>query len=170
MVGLAENIEFVKDNVNFIYGSLQRYAAKLTKNDDEALDLIHDLIVKLLDNKFVLPNKNHYQYYYKALNMLFIDKCRKNKSRNNLKRLIISCCDNVYNHDYETCLGKHSFSDEVLEILERLSEKRRDVLLMKSVYEMPYKEISEIFEISARATIHLFHRAKTSFQKVDQFV
>ena len=65
--------------------------------------------------------------------------------------------------DLETL--KDSFDDDVMSALENISEDARTCMLLKSVENLSYKEISTLMKIPEGTAMSMVHRARTSLRR-----
>ncbi len=63
------------------------------------------------------------------------------------------------------CEDQLSFDDDILAALKELDETARACLLLKTILEMPYREISAILEIPEGTAMSHVHRARQALRK-----
>ena len=60
---------------------------------------------------------------------------------------------------------KDSFDDDVMRALENISEDARTCMLLRSVENLSYKEISTLMKIPEGTAMSMVHRARTSLRR-----
>ena len=60
---------------------------------------------------------------------------------------------------------KDSFDDDVMRALENISEDARTCMLLRSVQNLSYKEISKLMKIPEGTAMSMVHRARTSLRR-----
>lgn len=116
--------------------SLYRFAYSYVKNEDDALDIVHDAVCKSLANINTLKDTNSIKsWIYQIISNCAIDYIRKNKKYTEIS-------DDL---QYENAIGYDTYEDiDLQEALDRLPEKYRIVIVLRYFEDMKIGDIAEI--------------------------
>lgn len=116
--------------------SLYRFAYTYVKNQDDALDVVHDAICKSLANINTLKNIDSIKsWIYQIVSNCAIDYIRKNKK-------YVAMNDNLQD---ENVAGYDTYKDiDLQEALERLPEKYRIVIILRYFEDMKIGDIAKV--------------------------
>ena len=115
---------------------LYRFAYSYVKNEDDALDIVHDAVCKSLANIKSLKDINNIKsWIYQIVSNCAIDYIRKNKKYTELS-------DDLQN---ENAIGYDKYEDiDLQEALDRLPEKYRIVIILRYFEDMKIGDIAQI--------------------------
>ena len=118
--------------------SLYRFAYSYVRNEDDALDIVHDAICKSLTNVSTLKNIDNIKpWIYQIVSNCAIDYIRKNKKYVSLNEDLQEL--NAIKYDtYEDI--------DLQEALERLPEKYRVVIILRYFEDMKIRDIAQILK------------------------
>lgn len=131
-------------NIYLVYQKYNKdftsYAKSITRNEDRALDLVQEAYVAALEKEEIFANMNEYQikgWFFTTIKNKNIDNIRKQS------RL-------TYLENDEVLEATDSFEENVVvrELLDKLPEKNRRVLLLKYEMNLNSNEIGKILGIS----------------------
>lgn len=124
--------KYIVDNKESLY----RFAYSYVRNEDDALDVVHDSICKSLTNINTLKNIDSIRsWIYKIVSNCAIDYIRKNK-----KYVMMS--DNL---EMDNAVEYDTYEDlDLQEALDRLPEKYRIVIILRYFEDMKIGDIAEI--------------------------
>lgn len=131
-------------NIYLVYQKYNKdftsYAKSITRNEDRALDLVQEAYVAALEKEEMFANMNEYQikgWFFTTIKNKNIDNIRKQS------RL-------TYLENDEVFEATDSFEESVVvrELLDKLPEKNRRVLLLKYEMNLNSNEIGKILGIS----------------------
>lgn len=129
-----ELVELIKANKEKYY----RVAFTYVKNKEDALDIVHDAIVKALQKIHQLRNKKYLEtWFYRILINESISFVRKNKNVIYLDELPDSqlpAAEDIDREQYKTLYAT----------LDHLSPKLRTVVILRFFEDMKFDEIAEI--------------------------
>lgn len=120
--------------------SLYRVAWYMLESESDAQDAVQDLFVKLWNNKDNLDGINNPKAYcIMLLKNQCIDRIRQARHRQatELDESIASECD------ISTDINRREELDRVMEAIERLPDRERQVLKMRTIEGLSYEEMSE---------------------------
>lgn len=150
------------EQIYLTYRNLMFYVAKKFLNDDLlAEDAVHNAFIKIINHleklKDVSSNKT------KGFMVIVVENTAKdiyNQQKNDKVSLDSSEMELAYDQTFEDKLiDKISVSD-LVEKIELLPDTYRDVLMMRYIYELSYKEISKILKINEPTVRKRLERAK----------
>lgn len=124
-------IEPIKEN-------LYKVAFVYLKNEDDALDCIHEAIIKAIK---ALPTLNEPQYFNTWMSKITINIC-KNYIKKNKKVILVDIKD--YENNIPTQENDFENTEDIQIALNKLNEKERELIVMRYLDDMPLKHISEI--------------------------
>lgn len=132
-------------NIYLVYQKYNKdfvsYAKSITRNEDRALDLVQEAYVAALEKEEIFANMNEYQikgWFFTTIKNKNIDNIRKQS------RL-------TYLDNDELFEATDNFEENVVvrELLDKLPEKNRRVLLLKYEMNLNSNEIGKILGISS---------------------
>lgn len=152
--------------------ALYNYALKISRNYDDALDLVQDTYYKAYKNFHQFQNgTNSKAWMFMILKNTFINSYRKNK-----KEPVKIDYDTIEDY-YETIKSDHTndnnldldiyknlLDDELSTALDKLPSKMREVFLLCDLEGYSYEEISEIVNIPVGTVRSRLHRARKMLQ------
>jgi RNA polymerase sigma-70 factor, ECF subfamily len=150
-----------------LFDRLYNFARWLTRNTEEAEDLVQETYVKALKgfSSFQLGT-NFRAWMYRILRNTFLT------SRTGLRATMTVPLDpeqnepelTVENETPETILMKHSDSQLVMSGIDALPVHYREVLLLCEVSEMSYQEIAETLSIPVGTVMSRLSRARRTLR------
>ena len=134
------NQETFKTSVFVHKDKLFRFARRILISDDEAFDVVQEILMKLWEKRESITDLNSIEAYaMRMVNNECINRLRKFDVRENYKN---------------TTQVKLSIQDEeqeikpiILKLINQLPEKQRKVMHLKDVEEFEMKEIASILEM-----------------------
>lgn len=131
-------------NIYLVYQKYNKdfvsYAKSITRNEDRALDLVQEAYVAAIEREEIFGNMNEYQikgWFFTTIKNKNIDNIRKQSRLTYLEN------DEIFEES-------ESFEESVVvrELLDKLPEKNRRVLLLKYEMNLNSNEIGKILGIS----------------------
>lgn len=168
---LIKNIMTHQTNISSIYNEyvdhLYAYALHLGFDEDIAMDAIHDLFYKLCINHTSLENIANLKFYlFKSLKNRLVEILRTNKEyagtlsankdvyENMLFRFNINIEDKIIeDEDLEEIRKK------VENILERLTDRQREIIYLRYIHEYDYNEIADLMQITVESCRNLISKS-----------
>ena len=149
-----------KRKLMFILPRLKRYCYGLTGNKDQGDDLLHSSVVKIL-SKFNLSKIENFQaYMYKIISNLWKDELRKKYKSKEIHvedYIIDQVPDNNINFDKVSYISNN---DKINQVINTLTLKLREVLILIVSEKKTYKETSEILQIPIGTVMSRLHEAR----------
>ena len=136
-VSSVKVIKFIEKNQEKLY----RMAFSYMKNEQDALDAVHNAIVKILQNKAKIRRIEYFETWaYRVLINECLMMLRKNK-----KMVIVD--DETLNNTYDITYDKTCESDDYIDLynsMDKLSSKLKTVVMLRFFEDMKLDEISRI--------------------------
>lgn len=126
------------------------------KNRERAEDLTSEVFMKALEKFHTYKTESSFQsWIYAVAHNHLVDFFRKNKQAT----VDLKDVDNllVSNEDTKSLLRKRVASEQVLEMIDHLSDKERELVLLRYQQQLSMKDIAEIVdeqETNVRVSIH----------------
>ncbi|NLO08383.1 MAG: sigma-70 family RNA polymerase sigma factor [Clostridiales bacterium] len=146
--------EFISGLYEQNYPIMKKKAYEITCDINVTDDIIHDAFVKLIDKIPILRSINCYKqtsYIVNTIKNTSIDHVRKRNTKadkqfmgedNDIAELIVDTAMTV-----EEAYIIREDSENLGELMCKLSERDRDLLYNKYIFELSNKEISEVMDI-----------------------
>jgi RNA polymerase sigma-70 factor (ECF subfamily) len=145
-------------NMEACIPSLRRYARALLRNRDEVDDLVHDCLVRALDQLHTRREDGDLRaWLFTIMHNLFISRVRRNKRRGQLVSL-----DETGDDRFGTPATQdgHMQGRDLLRALDALSEEQRSVLLLVTVEDLSYAEVARVLNIPIGTVMSRLSRAR----------
>ena len=129
----------IKDYIVDNKESLYKFAYTYVKNEDDALDIVHDAICKCLSNIDTLKDMDNIKpWIFKITSNCAMDYIRKNKK-------YVSMSDDLR----EDIIKEDTYKDmDLQEALENLPEKYRTIIVLRYFEDMKIKDIAQVLDES----------------------
>lgn len=155
--------EIFKEKMNLI----KLYLIKLGCNQIDAEDIVQDTFYKALKYIDGIQTDKLSSWLFKVAINQYYDLCRKNNKYIflNIDEEIFkqSLTDNKFVLDFLLNLEQ---KEEILEVLNSLSNIYKNLLIFKYDFCLSYKEISELLDIKENTVRTYLFRAREQFKKV----
>mgnify|MGYP004450175357 CR=1 FL=1 len=120
-----------------IKSSLYKVAFVYLKNEDDALDCVHDAIIKAINS---LKNLKEPQYFNTWMTRITINAC-KDYIKKSSKLTVVDI------NDYENNLVMEdedkACKQDIIDALDKLSEKEKDLIVKRYLKDKSLKDISD---------------------------
>ncbi|MBO8158951.1 sigma-70 family RNA polymerase sigma factor [Thermosyntropha sp.] len=148
--------------MNIIY----KYLVKIGCSPADAEDIVQDTFFKAIVHlETVDPDKMASWLFKVALNSYY-DLCRKNKKLPLASLEMESILNNMPAADYlpENYVLDNERKKQVARVLNDLSPVYKNLLVLKYMVELSYREIAELLDISEQTVRTYLYRAKQRFK------
>jgi RNA polymerase sigma-70 factor (ECF subfamily) len=137
--------------------ALRRYASALLRNRQEVDDLVHDCVARALDRLHMHRDEEMRPWLFAILHNLYVGRVRQKWRRGDTEAL-----DAVPEAMLSAAAGQedHIRIQEVMRAVERLPEELRSVLLLATVEDLSYAEISRVLDIPIGTVMSRLSRAR----------
>ncbi len=131
------------------YISMCLFSASIVKNKESAEIVVNDVFYKIWKNKEKLNiNTSIKSYLFRAVRNTSINFLKSNKNFENIEDSIW-LNDNILNNDKDPLISKE-IEKEILEVIEKLPEKRKIVFKLNRIEGYKNKEIAKKMNISEK--------------------
>ncbi|HEY6434512.1 MAG TPA: sigma-70 family RNA polymerase sigma factor [Acetobacteraceae bacterium] len=138
--------------------SLRRYARALLRDRDQVDDLVHDVIVRALDQLHTRREDGDLRaWLFAIMHNLFISRVRRNKRRGPLVSLDEAGDDRF---GMPATQDGHMLGRDLLRALDALNEEQRSVLLLVTVEDLSYAEVARVLDIPIGTVMSRLSRAR----------
>lgn len=157
------NQERFKATVFIHKDKLYRLARRILVSDDEAFDVVQDILMKLWEKRNDLTEiQNMEAYAMQMVNNECISRLRKHEVRENFK--------NQQPNEFSTEHRVEDLKPVILEYINQLPEKQRAVIHLKDVEEYELKEIAEALQMDDTAVrVNLTRARKKVKEQLTKF-
>ena len=129
-----EIIEFIKDNQEYFF----RVAFSYVKNQDQALDIVQEAIVKALQKRYTLRHIEYLKtWFYRILINESIKSSRKNKKLEEYELLDNVATDKKYDEELIESI-------DIYKNIQKLNEKLKTVIILRFFENLKIEEIAYI--------------------------
>lgn len=144
---------------------IQYFIFNIIKEEQKSEDIAQEVFLNIIQHEV----KEEYSFKYhifmlaksKALNYINIQK-----RRNEIDEKYIFEQNEKITCDALEIITKEENKKELLEAINMLDERYKNVMYLAKIEELPYKEISEILEESVQNIKNLIHRGKKELRKI----
>ena len=146
---------------NHHYTLLNNYGYKFTNDTNLIEDSIHDLFVKLWQNKRNLGAASSVRnYLFKSLRGILFRKLDSQKKFSRLPAEEFAFSFEV-SYDDQLVLKENEkeIKDKLLSLLNSLSNRQREIIYLRFYEGMSYEEIADVMSISVSSTYKLLYKA-----------
>ncbi len=144
--------------------ALRRYAATLLRDRQEVDDLVHDCLVRALDQIHTRrADADMRPWLFAIMHNLFIDRVRRRKLRGTA--LPVEDLDDAapaLRPEQES----HVYATDIISAVRRLPEEQRSVLLLVSVEELSYAQTAQALGIPIGTVMSRLARARERLRKI----
>lgn len=146
--------------------ALRRYAGSLLRDRQEVDDLVHDCLVRALDQLHTRREDGDLRaWLFAIMHNLFISHARRNKTRGRTVSL-----DEV-NEDglgMRATQEAHIQTRDLLRAVDGLPEEQRSVLLLVSVEDLSYAEVAQVLGIPIGTVMSRLSRARERLRQTTE--
>jgi RNA polymerase sigma-70 factor (ECF subfamily) len=154
-------------------GAAYRYAYRVFRDRHTAEDVSQELFLKLYRNAHRYePNGKFTTYFYKVLNNLCLDTLRRmnRKSLPDFQSFENPVLDGMPEPGErgapEAAARSHEERRLVREAIGKLPPMQRQVIVLRELEELKYREIAEVLDLSLNEVKVLIHRGRKALLKV----
>lgn len=166
--GHAGNLERIRKALHEYEEPLMRYAQRMTGNAEHARDVVQETFFRLCRERPERVDNHLAEWLYTVCRNKALDVCRKERRMTRLSDATLAespAAEPDPAHDAE----QNEESTRVLDLVDRLPEKQREVILLKFQNGLSYRQIGEVTGQSVSNVGFLIHSGlKTIRQKVKQ--
>ena len=173
-----ENKEFFRHIILRYESKLSQYIKRMTNvNQEEFQDILQDIFIKVYRNlNGFNQNLQFSSWIYRIAHNEVINYYHKNKSRANIAKISLNNADILSlsgqitdSSDQYNQVALQENADKIREILAKLPNKYREVLVLRYLEEKKYDEISDILRKPPGTVATLINRGKSKFKKIAKY-
>lgn len=162
-----------KSAFSFIYShhtpNLYEYGMRMLQNEDLTRDAIHDLFVKLWQNRKTVGFTDNIKYYLisSLRNMIFTLKGIESRMPLvDLNEISSFNLDFNLESEYIRKEQLNELSKNMLDALNQLSPRQKEILYLRYFEELDYNDVAELMNISVKAAYKLSARALEALREL----
>ncbi len=144
--------------------ALRRYASALLRERQDVDDLVHDCLVRALDQLHThRADADIRAWLFAIMHNLFVSRMRKAKVRGRPEPV-----EEVNDVALEVRARQedHLHTQDVLRALDMLSEEQRSVLLLVTVEDMSYAQVAGVLDIPIGTVMSRLARARERLRQI----
>jgi RNA polymerase sigma-70 factor, ECF subfamily len=138
--------------------ALRRYAGALVRNRQEIDDLVHDCVLRALDRLDTLRSESEMRpWLFAIMHNLHVSRARRQRTRGIHEPLEASTAVGL------SVTGKQEetlYAQDIMSAVQRLPENLRSVLILVTVEDLAYGEVSKILGIPVGTVMSRLGRAR----------
>jgi RNA polymerase sigma-70 factor, ECF subfamily len=146
--------------------ALRRYARSLLRDRQEVDDLVHDCLVRALDQLHTRREDGDLRaWLFAIMHNLFVSRARRNKGGSRAVSL-----EEVNQDDLAMRATQEGYvqTHDLLRALESLSEEQRSVLLLVSVEDLSYAQVAQVLGIPIGTVMSRLSRARERLRQLTE--
>ena len=149
--------------------NLYEYGMRMLQDEDVTRDVMHDLFVKLWQNRQSAGSTNNIKYYLitSLRNLIFTRKSIDNRMLH--EELHESTGFNMEFTPESEYIRKEQLgqlSELLLEALNKLSPRQKEIIYLRYFEELDYNEVAELMNMSVKAAYKLSARALDTLREI----
>lgn len=134
----------------------------MTRDENEAQDILQETFIKFWENDKLHKIENPQGYLMTMAKNLTIDKIRKTKIEKSAE--FVKDYRLVNEENDEKLDDKKNLYSKIINFVQQLKEKQKQVFLLREMEGLTYQEISDYLEISESQVKVNLHRARTAIK------
>lgn len=155
-------------------GKLKGFLKKALPKDEDEESIMQDVYLKLWSTrKFIQPDKNFETYLFAIARNLVIDVMRKRLHKQKYLENLYCQLKEGHRNSFDTnqILEYSELEKKIIELINRLPEKRREIFKLNRLEGLTYKEIAEKLNISENTVDSQMRKALAFFHlEMDHFL
>lgn len=149
---------------------LKRYIVRLSGGrEEDANDILQEVFIKVYKNlNGYDPDLKFSSWIYRIAHnetITFLRKINRRPTTYNFDIDAVRVKTIKEDLNIEKEIDKKRFADDILKVIGKLSEKHKEVILLRYMEDKDYKEISDILKKPAGTVATLLRQAKGEFKK-----
>lgn len=136
----------------------------MTKDEAESRDIVQETFIKFWENNNLHEFENPHGYLMKMAKNLTIDKIRRSKTKEKAVKELSLHIDTQATDD-DNKLEHQNKMKMILDFINTLKEKQREVFVLRELEGLTYQEISTYLEISEDQVKITLHRVRNTIRK-----
>ena len=156
LIELPNNKERLADIYDVTYGAIFSFVYNIVKNRDTAKDVTHDVYLAIY--------KHSNQYEAKGHPMAWMYAIAKNTAKMYLRK---HTKEVTVEEDIEIAYHQQDVISNVTVqyLLQNLELEEREIVVMRSISDMPFKDIAKVLDMRLSTVLSKYHRAIKKLKK-----
>ncbi len=151
-------IEEYKEKVLPTRDKLYRYAYFLLKNEEDAKDVVQDVLLKIWDDRHKRKFDNIEAWAITLIKNMAMDKLRRKKKNYSKEQDLLTLTDRAPTPDQRHATN-HMYA-HLQDQIQQLSEKQQNIFHLREIEGRSYQEISEALDLDISQVKVYLHRAR----------
>lgn len=152
-------VERLNDDLLVILPELKRFALSLTRNAEQAEDLVQETSLRVI-RKGIPDDADLRRWAFRVCKNVWIDQLRKQKVRLETTGEVDENAGGA--HDGEAAVEGRSELDIVMTIMADLPQEQQIALSLVAIEGMSYREVAEVMEVPIGTVMSRISRARGS--------
>lgn len=157
--GTPPDRKTVSDIVVERQGSLIRYARGIVGDSERAKDVVQDTFLKLCRQPWEEVKGHLVPWLFRVTRNNALDALRKEKRMSLYERPESAISTEPVGHRSNQEDVRQDTAGSLLDLVQQMPEKQREVILLKFQQDLSYKEISEVTGMSVSNVGYVMHHA-----------
>lgn len=147
---------------------IYKYLVKIGCSHADAEDIVQDTLVKAVIHLEAIDSEKITSWLFKVALNHYYDLCRKNRKLPLASLEIESIINNMPAEDYlpENYILDSEKKKQVARVLDDLNPIYKNLLVLKYVVGLSYREIAEVVDINEQTVKTYLYRAKQKFRDI----
>jgi RNA polymerase sigma-70 factor, ECF subfamily len=143
--------------------ALRRYAGSLLRDQQEVDDLVHDCLVRALDKLHTRQvNAEMRPWLFAIMHNLYVSRIRRARARGRIESVDTVAESAV---SVKASQEDHVAAQDVRRAIALLPENMRSVLMLVTVEDLTYAEVSQVLNIPIGTVMSRLSRARERIRK-----
>lgn len=135
-----------------------KFCTTLLKDEEEAENILHEVFIRIWEKRaHINPQLNFNSYLFTCLRNFAFDHFKRMEKNNRLREVYLERMDAFSHEEAQESEEKNQF---VSKMVNSLSDKRKQILLMNIYEGKSYQEIAELMNISKNTVKNQLVKAK----------
>lgn len=150
------------------YASMIAYGLKFSNQEDVIKDCIHDIFLKIFENKSLKTPISIHSYLLKAMKNSLYDALKLTYQNENIDNIPfnISIEDTALKQLFANNDEERALSLQLKEAYQSLSANQKQILYLRYVKQLSFKEISSMLDINEQSAMNLSSRTLAKLKKL----
>lgn len=163
---LAGNETAFSELYCLFFDDLLTYGCRVGGDLEMVEDALQDIFLKLYQKKITLNDNTKLRpFLYRSLKNLIYSRLLRDAKVQPLPDHEPTFDLNYAVDDSQLHIDDYDFSDEVENIMRRLTGRQKEIIYLRFIHEMNFDEIAEIMEINIQSTRNLLARSMEKLRK-----
>lgn len=165
---LAGNSEALECLYRMHYTSMLAYGLKFCNQEDIIKDCIHDIFLKIFENKTLKTPPSIRTYLLRSVRNCLYDALKTNYQTENIDELPFSFSieDSALKRLFANNDEQLKLSRQIKHAYEHLSDNQKQILYLRYIKQLSFKEIATLLDINEQSAMNLSSRTITKLKKL----